>query len=387
VITTIGALLLAAAMGGLARRHPQADGPVGSIALTFGPMAGALVGWASWVSYWAASATVAIAAVSYLSIFAPPIAEPGTAAMAACALIALLTALNLFGARAAGGFQLITTVLKALPLIVVALVLIGRGSQGELPIAPLPAAGFDFSAITTAATLTLWALVGFEAAGLVSGKVRNPSVNVPRATMGGTVLTGLLYIIVCSGIVLTLPAATLAASDAPFALFVETYMSRGAALTIAAFAAISAIGALNGFILVTGELPLAMAGRQLLPGWFGKTNAAGTPVRMIIVSSLLSIILVAANASQSTATLFTSMALLSTSATLWLYLAIAITALRLGILIAAAAPAALYAIWTLWGAGVETSGLSLILMLSVIPIVLIGRNRLSGNQIPVSKTL
>lgn len=366
-LTICGALLIAATLSALARVQRGDGGPVGMVAETLGPLTAALIGWSSWVSYWAASATVAIAAVSYLGVFVPAIAAPGMAAAAACGLIALFTIVNLFGARTAGGLQLATTVLKVLPLIAIALVLISKGSAGEMPIRPFVAEEIGFGAITAAAALTLWALVGFEAAGLVSDKIDNPKVNVARATLRGTALTGLIYVVVCSGIVLALPEAELARSDAPFALFLETYVSRNTALAVAAMAAISAIGALNGFVLVSGEVPLAMAKGGLLPGWFGVTDARGTPRRMLILSSALAAALVTANASKTTATLFTFMALLSTSAVLWLYLALVIAALKLRIALAFAIPGGIYALWTLWGAGLDASGLSLILMASVLP--------------------
>jgi basic amino acid/polyamine antiporter, APA family len=94
-------------------------------------------------------------------------------------------------------------------------------------------------------------------------------------------------------------------------------------------------------------------------------------VRMLIVSSVLAIALVLANASKSTASLFTWLALLSTSATLWLYLAVALAAIRRGVVRWVAAVGAVYALWTLWGAGIGASGLSLILMASVLPFFFI----------------
>jgi basic amino acid/polyamine antiporter, APA family len=374
-ITICGAMLIAATFSALVKAGSGSEGPIGLIMDRLGPMVAALIGWSAWVSYWAASATVAIAAISYLSVFAPAIASPGAAALAACGLIGLLTIVNLAGARAGGWVQLLTTIIKVLPLIAIALVLIGKGGAGDLPVEPLVPAEIGFTAITAAAALTLWALVGFESAGLMVDKIERPEINVPRSTLIGTALTGLIYVIVCSGIVLTLPAGQLAQSDAPFALFLETYVSREAAYAVAGLAAISAIGALNGFVLVSGEVPLTMAKAGLLPQWFGETDTHGTPRRMLLISSVLAIMLVAANASKTTASLFTFMALLSTSAVLWLYLAMTIVAIRLRTALVFAVPGAAYALWTLWGAGVEATGLSLVLMISVVPIYLFNTRR------------
>ncbi len=367
-ITISGAMVLAIVISRLTRIRPTAGGPIGIVSDTFGPLAGTLIGWSTWVSYWTAVATLAIAATSYLSVFLPALATSRVlAAVTTIALIATITLLNLRGAHASGKFQFVTTLLKLLPLLAVMIILAARGAKGTMPVTPFPVDGLSLAAITTSASLTLWALVGFEAVGLASDKIDRPEVNVGRATVIGTAVTGLIYIIVCSGILLTLPATTLAASNAPFSLFIETYWSRDAALAVAAFAAISAIGAMNGFILIQGEIPLTMTRAGLLPLWFGKTNAVGTPTRMIIISSLFASGLVLFNSSKSLGSLFAFMALLSTAATLWLYLALAASALRLRIAALLAAIGGIYALWTLWGAGLEASGLSLVLMLTALP--------------------
>jgi basic amino acid/polyamine antiporter, APA family len=370
-ITISGALVLAVVIARLTRARPDVGGPIGIVSDTLGPFAATLIGWSTWVSYWTAVATLAIAATSYLSIFFPALAtNRALAAAITVTIIGVITLLNLRGARASGGFQLVTTILKLMPLIAVVVILAALGTKGAMPIAPFPGEGLSLPAITTAASLTLWALVGFEAVGLATDKIDRPEINVGRATVIGTALTGIIYIIVCSGILLTLPKETLATSNAPFSLFIETYWSRDAALAVAAFAAISAIGAMNGFVLIQGEIPLTMARNGLLPAWFGATNAAGTPIRMQIISSLFACALVLFNSSKSLGSLFAFMALLSTSATLWLYLALAISALRLGIVRIIAAIGGLYALWTLWGAGTDASGLSLILMLTALPVYL-----------------
>ncbi|WP_430985732.1 amino acid permease, partial [Escherichia coli] len=95
--------------------------------------------------------------------------------------------------------------------------------------------------------------------------------NVVRATLFGLGLTGLLYIAVCSGIIFALPTAEVANAQAPFALFVERFWGHRAGLATAAFAAIAAIGALNGWTLLQGEVPLGMARAGLLPRWVGRT--------------------------------------------------------------------------------------------------------------------
>src|SRR3546814_1494525 len=85
------------------------------------------------MSVWIANAAISIAAVSYLSLFAPAIAPvPALPALLAVALVWGVTLVNLFGARSAGGFQLVTMVLKLLPLIaVIVIVMLLAGGVGD----------------------------------------------------------------------------------------------------------------------------------------------------------------------------------------------------------------------------------------------------------------
>jgi len=219
-----------------------------------------------------------------------------------------------------------------------------------------------------AAALTFFALLGFECASMAAARVENPEVNVPRATLWGTALTGMLYLLVCSAVALMLPEAVASASPAPFATFVERYWSAGPAALVAAFAIISCVGAVNGWVLMQGELPRSMAERSTLPGWFGRTDANGTPVRALIVSSVIATVCLALNSSRSMQGIYEFLLLLSTSAALWLYLACALAAWKLKVSRVFAAAGAVYSVWTLWGAGIEASGWSLVLMLAGLPL-------------------
>ncbi len=366
-LTIAGAMAIAMVLARLTVRYPNAGGPIGFVNQAFGNVPSFLIGWVYWVSVWTANATIAVAGISFLSVFFPVLGQ--FAALSTISLIWIVTAINLRGARTAGQFQLVTLAIKLVPILtVVILMAIVLGHSGTAAIASFPSEGLTLSAVSGSAILTLWAVLGFESASVGADKVDDPARTIPRATLIGTAATGALYLIVCSGIALMLPAASVAQSSAPFALFVETYWAREPALFVAAFAAVAAIGALNGWTLVQGELPAAMAKRGLLPAWFGVENARGTPVRALVISSLVSTGLVALNSTKSTGELFTFMATLSTSATLWLYLACVLAAVRLSVAVPVAGIGLLYAVWTLLGAGPMVSAMSLILMATGLPL-------------------
>jgi basic amino acid/polyamine antiporter, APA family len=365
-ITIAGALALAFVLARLTLKLPTVGGPVGFVTAAFGEIPGFLIGWSYWVSIWTANVTIAVAAISYLSVFFPLLGR--YPALATIALIWIITLINLRGARTAGGFQMITLLIKLMPLLtVIVLIVIVIAKSGTATIAPFPASGLTLTAINGSAILTLWALLGFESACIAADKVENPATNIPRATMTGALATGALYLIVCSGIALMLPVNSVAHSAAPFAVFVEAFWAREPALLVAGFAAVSAIGALNGWCLMQGELPAAMARRGLLPRWLARENKFGTAAQALFVSSMIATVFVLLNSSKSTGALFEYMVKLSTSATLWLYLGCACAALRLKVAIPVAILGLGYALWTLWGAGLDVSALSFILMAAGLP--------------------
>ncbi|MBB5705511.1 APA family basic amino acid/polyamine antiporter [Sphingopyxis panaciterrulae] len=366
-LTIAGALALAAVLARLTVAFPEAGGPTGFVARAFGRIPSFMIGWAYWISVWTANVTLAVAAVSFLSIFALALADH--MAVATIALIWIVTAINWRGARAAGRFQIVTLSIKLVPLaVVIVLIPIAFGRAEPVALTPFPAEGLSLTTVSASAIFTLWALLGFESASVAADKVDRPAITIPRATMIGTLATGLLYLIVCSAIVLMLPAEAVAASGSPFSLFVETYWSHEPALLVAAFAAVSALGTLNGWTLIQAELPATLARQGLLPGWFARTNRHGTPANALILSSAIATACVILNDNKSTAEMFNFMAVLSTSVTLWLYLACAGAALRLGVAMPVAALGLIYAVWTLWGAGLGVSAMSLILMAAGLPL-------------------
>ena len=368
-ITISGALVLAFVLARLNRALPDAGGATGYVRAAFGEVPGFLINWVFMVSTLTALVTIAVAAVSYLSSFVPAIsAAPFLPAFCAVGLLWAMTLVNLRGVHAAGNVQIVTVALKIVPLIVVIVLAAGVLAAGHAEMPPFEPGAISVASLGGAAALTLWALLGFECASLAAARVRDPEVNVPRATLIGTGLTGLLYLLVCSAIAMLLPQAVASTSPAPFATFVERYWSAGPAALVAVFAIISCVGALNGWILIQGELMRSMAAKRMLPAWFGATDETGTPRRALLISAAVASVLAQLNASRTLQGLFEFLLLLSTSATLWFYLACALSALRLDVARPAALLGAVYAVGTLWGAGIAASGLSLVLMVAGLPL-------------------
>ena len=380
LFTATGALLLAAVFAALSRAFPKDGGPYVYTRAAFGELAGFVVAWGYWVSVWVGNAAIATGAVSYTSAFAPWIAGvPGASVVVTIAVVWLLTLVNCWGVRAVGWVQAVTTVLKLLPLLAVALVggfYVRRENLAAFADAPLTLDG-----ITTAATLALWALLGFESATVPAEKVEDPARTIPRATMLGTVVTALVCTLACCTVLLVVPAAQLAASNAPFADAARLFWGEGSATLVAVFAAISAYGALNGWILLQGELPFAMARDGVFPRVFARESARHTPVFALVTTSVLVTLLVLANFQGSMAQVFTFMILLATSANLVAYLVCSLALLVLmrrgalggarrgtpGLALAGAL-GAVYSLWAIAGAGRDATLWGAVLLAAALPV-------------------
>ncbi len=382
IMTATGAMLLAYVFAQLSKVYPQAGGPYVYPRVAFGGLAGFLMAWGYWVSVWVGNAAIAIGTVASLAELVPILkTRVGAPAVTACALIWILTMLNWRGVKFAGVFQLVTAILKLLPLfavIVLAAWLFLTHDATVIRIEPQPISG---AAITASAALTLWALLGLECATVPSDSVIDPQRTIPRATLWGTLLAAVIYVLACSTVLLLIPGAQLADSNAPFADVLRLFWGNTAATTLALFAFISGLGALNGWILVQGEMPRVLAREGIFPKIFANESRHGTPGAALFITSALATPLVLMNYSSSMVKIFTFVILIATAAFLVMYLFCSLAALklairgdlglggrRLGVLLVVASLAAIYSLWTLYGAGAEAFWWNLALFVAGLPV-------------------
>lgn len=373
--TIAGAMTLAFVFARLAAKLPCAGGPYAFADAAFGPVVGFAVAWSYWILIWAGNGALAIAVVSALSVPFPGIASGLPAFATALLLIWALVAVNMRGVVLAGRIQLVTTLVKLVPLVMVILLalwlLLTNGGSAIVDNPPVP---ISAGAVSAAVALTFWGFLGVESATVPADRVKDAARIVPRVTLIGTALTGLVYLLVAGAIGLMMPAALTAASPAPLAAFLGRAWGNGALEIAAIFAAISALGALNGFILLQGEVPRAMARGGVFPAWFGKDGSRGTPIRAHLVSGALVTIVMALNYTGSTGTLFTDIATISLAAGMLAYFVSALAALKLlsGDRAAALAAivAALFVLWMIYGLGLRANLWGLGLLALGLPVFL-----------------
>src|SRR5215471_12331438 len=204
-VIAIGATLLAIMFGQLTRRVPNSDGGLYAYARhEFGDFAGYLTGWCYWIQAWAGNAAIVSAWVLYVdALFGIKPSGLGNWGIAVAGLW-IPAAINLAGVRQMAWFQNLTVVLKFLPLLFVGVAgwfFVSSGNFG-----PFNASGGSlYSAIGIAAGVALFSFIGVEVAAITAKRVRHPRKNVGRASLLGTGLSALLYLLVAAAVMGLVP--------------------------------------------------------------------------------------------------------------------------------------------------------------------------------------
>jgi APA family basic amino acid/polyamine antiporter len=218
LLTAAGALILAKIFSNLSKIVvSKSGGPYVYSKTGFGEFTGFLVAWGYWISCWISNGAIAIAIIGAASFFVPELAaNSALSASLALILIWFFTWINSLGIKESGRVQLITTILKILPLIFIIVFGVFFFDVNNLPKFNLTGES-DFSAISAVATLTLYAFLGIECATIPAGNIKNPEKTIPKATMFGTIIVTILYILGTLILFGILPIEVLQKSPAPFA--------------------------------------------------------------------------------------------------------------------------------------------------------------------------
>ncbi|EAR02415.1 amino acid permease [Maribacter sp. HTCC2170] len=379
VFTAIGALILAKIFSNMSKIFVnQNGGPYIYSKAGFGDFVGFLVAWGYWISVWVSNAAVVIAIIGALSHFFPLLTtKPILGVFIGLAMIWLLTWVNSRGVKSSGKIQVITTILKLVPLIFVILIGIFFFDINNFPAFNLTGES-NWTAISSAAAITLYAFLGVESASIPAGNVENPEKTVPRATMMGTIITTMVYLL--SSIVLfgIIPVDELANSPKPFADAGKIIGGDFMGYFVAAGAAIAGIGSLNGWILLSGQLPMATAQDNMFPKIFKMENRSGAPYVGLFIGSGLTSLLVLMNLSSGLVETFTFLLNITVFTVLVPYLFVAaayiivvihkklhfnnaIKTFLLGTL------GATYSIWAIFGTGSDTVFYGFLLLMAGIP--------------------
>jgi APA family basic amino acid/polyamine antiporter len=197
-------------------------------------------------------------------------------------------------------------------------------------------------------------------------------------------VTALIYMLSTTAVIGILPRDILSNSAAPFAETARAIWGNWAYYGVAFGAVVSSAGALNGWIMLQGQVPMAAAMDNLFPKEFAQISRRGVPALGIILSSVLITVLMVLNYSgtKTLIDIFNFVILLATLTTLIPYAFCAIAEFLIFLHDPAqfggrrqfqgvgfiAAIAFIYSVWAIYGSGAETVLYGFILLLLGIPV-------------------
>ena len=272
-----GALAFAGSMAfaELAALRPRAGGEYVYLREAYGPLAGFMTGWTSFVAgFSGAIAADAVALADYIGRFLPRAAGgarllvlpipvvPLIVTPKSLVALSAIAALTLVHVRGLGPGRVVQNALTAakvggLTLFIVLGFALGRGEATHLAHSDAPASG----ALLLSLVAIMFTYSGWNAAAYVAEEVRSPERNVPLALGLGTAAVVLMYLLLNLLYFYALPVADLA--KVPGDRLIDTVAERlfgfGAGGLLAAFTIVSITASISAMVLAGPRVYYAMA--------------------------------------------------------------------------------------------------------------------------------
>ncbi|EJC7015297.1 transporter [Vibrio parahaemolyticus] len=385
-IMALAAVCLGIVFARLARIAPTTGGPYAYTRLGFGRFTGFLVAWGYWISIWASLPAMSAGLVGYLNSLFPVLKTmPGMNVLIGLGAIWLIASINIKGVKEAGIFQAATVYTKLIPFIGISVFGLFWVDWSHFAILN-PSDKPFFSALAATAPLTMFAFLGIESATVPAGDVEDADKTIPRATILGTLVSSLVYILGTTVVLGVLPKEVLINSSAPFADAAHAMWGQTAATVISVAAIISSLGAINGWTLLMGQVPMAAARDGAMPKIFAKVNAAGSPKYGILISATLSslLLLIDVSGGKAMAAFYNLIVDLSTDAAMIPYVFCCVVEgilfvkkdklskiLKIKPYIPVGTVAFVFSVATIYGSGPTAGMWSLLLLMLAIPVWLL----------------
>ncbi|WP_314793314.1 amino acid permease [Eggerthia catenaformis] len=291
IITGIASVCGALTFAEIAIMFPRTGGIVTYLKEAFGETIGFLAGWIQvLVFYPAMISALAVAFSNQLSLF---LKTDQYIIVIAIGCIIILAGMNSLGSKPAGRLQIIFTVSKLIPIVLLIIFGFIKG-QNDAPLFS-PMIGKDINTVVVLGQLmvsVLFAFEGWTGVGAIAGELKNPGKDLPRAIIGGVSIIMAIYLIINIAYLKVIPASSLAFLKAPAAAVAIKLFGNIGGKIIAVGIMISVFGACNGFLMSGSRVAFAMAQEETLPfsSYLSKLNKDKVPFYSIFLVALIGII-------------------------------------------------------------------------------------------------
>lgn len=373
-IVAAGYLFLALIYADLGQAYPKSGGPSVYARKAFGDFVGFEIAYSYWLSVIIGNAAIVIATVGYISVFNETMANsPVIQVVVALVVIWGLVGVNILGVRQGASLAVVTTAAKLIPLFI--LVIVGLWFFEPANLTPFAPQGTD--AILPAAALIVWAFAGLESATVPAEEVDDPRT-IRRATLIGFGLTTVVYILISVTVMGLIPNDVIGSSGGPLALAATQALGPWGATLMAIGAMVAGIGTLNGWVLLSGRIPLGVAADGLFPKFLARIHPRHhTPHVSLIIAALVASAMILLRLSNSLLETFEFIVLLSVLMTLVPHVTSSLAEFVMArrepdvfpgrspsVTGAIAAIGLIFVLWVIYGTGLEAIGWGSVLLVA-----------------------
>ncbi|HEY5073032.1 MAG TPA: APC family permease [Caulobacteraceae bacterium] len=281
---------------------PRAGGAFPIAERAFGPTAGFLTGWITWLQYAAANAFISVVFGEYVHRLGLATALP--VGFLACALILGVAVINWVGTRVSGASQSIGSALKGGAFVILAAVLFvsPHAPPSRVPAHVVTAAGVagaGVGAVVMAIRVIYSTYAGWDGAIYFSEEVHRPDRNVARATFTGIGLVSVLYVLVNAAVLHVLSPSAIAGSDLAVGDAARVALGAVGDTVITAIGLFSLAAIVNLQIMAASRITFRMASDGVLPRGLAAVARGGTPRRSVAIVVVVSLLFAATGSYES----------------------------------------------------------------------------------------
>jgi amino acid transporter len=296
LIATIGLVFVGACIATLAKRHPEAGSYFVYIGRNFGPMTGALAGWAMILAY----ITTAVAVVfgfpiflsNFLAVFHITLSMPMLVIFAVI-FLGLVTYAAFRDIQMSSRVGLVLETISIGIIIIITAIVVGKHGtivdHQQLDISHLKLGG-----VMSALTFAVFSFVGFESAATLAKETANPHRSVPVAVIGSAAIAGIFFVVLSYFMILGMSdnAGAIGGSSSPFADMTNKAGLPWAAGVVYFAAMISAFACALACINASSRMLYSMGRYQFLHRSMGLVHHTHrTPYRAVFASAAITLVL------------------------------------------------------------------------------------------------
>lgn len=283
IITGLASIAAALTFAEVAIMIPKTGGIVAYLEEIYNPLIGFLAGWVQVLLFYPAMiSALAVVCAQQAALF---IGE-GVRVPFSIGVIILVIFLNTMGSKVGGNVQVIFTICKLIPLILLMVFGFIRGSGENLIFHPMVGEGLNAAIVLGQLMVAiLFAFEGWTNVGAIAGEMKNPGRDLPIAIVGGVSVIMAVYFIINLAYLWVLPASELATLSTPASAVALKIFGDVGGKIVSVGIMISVFGACNGFVLSGSRVAYSLAADDNFP--FSKTlaklNKAQVPANSIIL--------------------------------------------------------------------------------------------------------